>query len=1036
MKCHWTLASRVWLGCLVVSAVLLATPARAATCPTPLAKINPDSLSIPDFTPLAGGGWVVNTVDINGQSSQPNANQGGQFQWSFVGPAQGTLAGANNAKVQFTAPDVTVSTQVVLRLTVTVSGCPGSDSEDIPVTITNAHDIVINAPPHAVPAASPASASEGTLVTLDGSASWDPDSSNLTYAWLQTGGPPITLSATANPANRTFVAPNFSADTLLTFQLTVSDGSLVHSDVTYVNVTWRNDPPVAALACPADGFFDVDEGDSFTLDGSASSDGDDGIASYEWQQEVGLPEVPDVGNWNTSQVTFNVPSLGYGQDGLVPFTLTVTDHGGAKSTASCALFIHDITVPVITTPLAVTAEATSAAGANVGVLEGYVVSAFDAVDGNLPLVNYSEYFVCEPAPGALFALDATTPVLCGAWDSAGNAASASFPVSVIDTTGPDIKVPLSFAVEATGPDGAPAEYAVKSNDAVDGERDATCVPASGSVFPINAPGPTTTITCSAIDAHDNAGEPRAFTVAVHDTTSPAFDPDSISPDLIAEATSASGAQVDFALPTASDLVDLDEVTVACLPAPGSMFPLGATAVTCDAVDTRGNSTVDDEENVSATFQVTVEDTTPPSLSDMPANQMLEALSAAGTPFAYLLPAAVDAVDGTRPVSCSNAPETESPGMFPLGATTVTCVASDTRGNTASAFFTVTVIDTTAPEVTPPSNVTAEATGVLTTVAHGTATATDAVGVASLTSDAPAAFPLGTTTITWTATDAAGNSGTATSTVTVVDTTAPSVTPPSNVTAEATGVFTTVAHGTATATDAVGVVSLTSNAPATFPLGTTTITWTAMDAAGNSGTATSTVTVVDTTAPAISAHNDVTAIAAANSAAIVSYTVPTAVDLVDGVVPVTCTPASDSSFTMGSTTVTCSAQDSRGNRATRTFAVVVTYNFTGFFQPIDNSPALNAAKAGSAIPVKFSLGGNQGMNIFQSNPASGVIACGATEGDAIEETLTAGSSNLQFDPGSNQYIYVWKTEKSWAGQCRILQIRFKDGSSRSALFKFK
>jgi hypothetical protein len=170
--------------------------------------------------------------------------------------------------------------------------------------------------------------------------------------------------------------------------------------------------------------------------------------------------------------------------------------------------------------------------------------------------------------------------------------------------------------------------------------------------------------------------------------------------------------------------------------------------------------------------------------------------------------------------------------------------------------------------------------------------------------------------------------------------------------------------------------------------------------------------------------------------VVDYALPTASDLVDGPVPVTCLPASGSTFNAGSTTVNCSATDSRGNTAHSSFVVTITYNFAGFFQPIDNSPALNAAKAGSAIPVKFSLGGNQGMNIFQSNPASGVIACGATDGDAIEETLTAGSSNLQFDPGSNQYIYVWKTEKSWAGQCRILQIRFKDGSSRSALFKFK
>jgi hypothetical protein len=87
-------------------------------------------------------------------------------------------------------------------------------------------------------------------------------------------------------------------------------------------------------------------------------------------------------------------------------------------------------------------------------------------------------------------------------------------------------------------------------------------------------------------------------------------------------------------------------------------------------------------------------------------------------------------------------------------------------------------------------------------------------------------------------------------------------------------------------------------------------------------------------------------------------------------------------------------------------------------------------------VKFSLGGNQGLNIFESSPASGVIACSATDGDAIEETVTAGNSSLQFDPGSNQYIYVWKTEKSWTGQCRILQIKLKGGTQRSALFKFK
>ena len=158
----------------------------------------------------------------------------------------------------------------------------------------------------------------------------------------------------------------------------------------------------------------------------------------------------------------------------------------------------------------------------------------------------------------------------------GRVIQASAPgVTVVDTTGPQIEVPLSFAVEATGPDGAPAEYAVKSNDAVDGERDATCVPASGSVFPINAPGPTTTITCSAIDAHDNAGEPRTFTVAVHDTTPPVFDAATISPDLVEEATSPAGASVAFALPSANDLVDLDKANAEFPPFPEFKVNAGA-----------------------------------------------------------------------------------------------------------------------------------------------------------------------------------------------------------------------------------------------------------------------------------------------------------------------------------------------------------------------------------------------------------------------------------------------------------------------------
>jgi hypothetical protein len=118
-------------------------------------------------------------------------------------------------------------------------------------------------------------------------------------------------------------------------------------------------------------------------------------------------------------------------------------------------------------------------------------------------------------------------------------------------------------------------------------------------------------------------------------------------------------------------------------------------------------------------------------------------------------------------------------------------------------------------------------------------------------------------------------------------------------------------------------------------------------------------------------------------------------------------------------------------------VTLLYDWNGFFQPVDND-ALNATKAGSAIPVKFSLGGYQGLGIFATGyPKSYQISCttGASE-DAIEETVTAGQSSLNYDPAAGQYIYVWKSVKNWAGTCRQLEVKLIDGTSHFANFKFK
>jgi len=111
---------------------------------------------------------------------------------------------------------------------------------------------------------------------------------------------------------------------------------------------------------------------------------------------------------------------------------------------------------------------------------------------------------------------------------------------------------------------------------------------------------------------------------------------------------------------------------------------------------------------------------------------------------------------------------------------------------------------------------------------------------------------------------------------------------------------------------------------------------------------------------------------------------------------------------------------------------ITWPFTGFFSPI--GPGLNSAKAGSAVPVKFSLGGDRGLAILADGyPASVQVDCvtGALLGSPER---TASDDGLTFANG--QYTYVWKTSKAWGGTCRQFQMLLVDGTLHTALFTFK
>ena len=172
--------------------------------------------------------------------------------------------------------------------------------------------------------------------------------------------------------------------------------------------------------------------------------------------------------------------------------------------------------------------------------------------------------------------------------------------------------------------------------------------------------------------------------------------------------------------------------------------------------------------------------------------------------------------------------------------------------------------------------------------------------------------------------------------------------------------------------------------------------------------------------------------------VVNYPAVTATDSCSSSVTVNSTPASGSVFPIGSTTVNATADDGAGHVSNCSFTVTVQYNFAGFFPPIANLPALNVVQAGRGIPVKFSLSGNKGLGIFAAgSPSSGPIVCNSSDpATLLEETVTAGGSSLSYDPVSDQYIYVWKTEAAWAGTCRQLVVELNDGSVHRANFKFK
>jgi PKD repeat protein len=298
-----------------------------------------EPLGVPNQPPTADAGpdQTVNekqAVLLNGSNSTGPDDGIASYHWVQIGEPVVNLSDPDVSQPTFTAPDVG-SEGAALTFELTVVDHNGNQGKDVcTVNVTWQ-----NEPPQAN-AGTDQTVDEGVVVTLNGSSSLDIDDGIASYLWTQTGGQTVTLS---NPVSSrpNFAAPNVGPDgASLIFNLTLTDaGGLQNTDSCIVNISWQNQPPTAVVTPD---YMETTEGTLVTLDGAASRDSDDGIASYLWTQIDGDPV--SLSDPTSAVTTFTAPKTEpLGKN--LKFKLTVKDHGGLKGTADSSIYVRQNELP-------------------------------------------------------------------------------------------------------------------------------------------------------------------------------------------------------------------------------------------------------------------------------------------------------------------------------------------------------------------------------------------------------------------------------------------------------------------------------------------------------------------------------------------------------------------------------------------------------------------------------------------------------------------------------------------------------------------
>jgi len=132
-----------------------------------------------------------------------------------------------------------------------------------------------------------------------------------------------------------------------------------------------------------------------------------------------------------------------------------------------------------------------------------------------------------------------------------------------------------------------------------------------------------------------------------------------------------------------------------------------------------------------------------------------------------------------------------------------------------------------------------------------------------------------------------------------------------------------------------------------------------------------------------------------------------------------------------------AQNAAGTTRGPEVSFRTRYNLSGFFGRIKAPPKVNGVTAGTFVPLRFSLGGFYGGDIFEPGfPKVNTVACPNQPETPITETAPGTGPVLIYNGITKNYIYIWRTERTWRNSCRELVMRFNDGSELRAIFRMR